>query len=70
MDDYASDVDEICCGKDGKGCPVGKGPAKCTPGCAVALHQFTSDCKGTLKVIMPASNDMRMKAIMETEKRW
>ena len=62
VDDYAKEVDKICCGKTGAGCRGGSRPKSCSPACTVAMHQFTSDCKDTLGVIMPP-NDPRRKDI-------
>ena len=45
VDDFAADVDKVCC--DGGNCGS-NGPKKCTAGCAVAMHQFLRDCKVTL----------------------
>jgi hypothetical protein len=47
IDDLAQDVTSICCG--GGACPDGNlVPTSCSPGCAVALHQFTMSCGPTL----------------------
>jgi hypothetical protein len=54
LDDNAMDVDYACCGIGG--CSADGPPATCTPGCAVALHQFTSDCGETLGMVL-APND-------------
>ena len=50
IDDYAQDVTSICC--EGAACPEGSlVPTSCSPGCAVALHQFTMACGSTLLII-------------------
>jgi hypothetical protein len=59
VDDYAADVDAICCGASGSLCPGGVPPNTCSPGCAVAFHQFTTSCAPTLDVIMPVGDARR-----------
>lgn len=50
IDDLAADVTSICCAGDT--CSEGSlVPISCSPGCAVALHQFTVSCGSTLLVI-------------------
>ena len=50
MDDLAQDVTSICC--DDGACLEGSlVPSSCSPGCAVALHQFTMSCGPTLLII-------------------
>ena len=50
MDDLAQGVTSICC--DDGACPEGNlVPTSCSPGCAVALHQFTMSCGPTLLII-------------------
>ena len=50
IDDLAMDVTSICCANGA--CPdSGLVPTSCSPGCAVALHQFTVSCGSTLLVI-------------------
>eukprot|EP01052_Picozoa_sp_SAG31_P025651 SAG31_NODE_2260_length_6065_cov_3.729802_2_plen_513_part_00 len=50
IDDLAQDVTSICC--TDHACPEGSlVPSSCSPGCAVALHQFTVSCGSTLLVI-------------------
>ena len=51
MDDLAADVDMICCGTctNGANCPGGGAvPTTCSPGCAVAMHEFVLGCGATL----------------------
>lgn len=59
VDDYAHDVDLVCCGEDGSQCPNGRAPDSCNEGCAISMHQFTTDCAGTLDVVMPSGDDRR-----------
>lgn len=62
IDDIALSVDNLCCGGSGKGhgiCVHGP-PRTCSPACAVAMHQFTRDCKKTLDVFMPAADPRRL----------
>eukprot|EP01047_Picozoa_sp_COSAG01_P030064 COSAG01_NODE_2083_length_8462_cov_17.020567_6_plen_207_part_00 len=69
INDYAKDVDTICCGGDGSNCPKHKAPAgKCSPGCAMAIHSFVKQCDKTLQVVMPGAHDMRRAAILQFEK--
>ena len=49
MDDLAADVDMICCGANGANCPGGAAvPTSCSPGCAVAMHEFVVSCGAAL----------------------
>jgi hypothetical protein len=50
IDDLAQDVTSICCTSGA--CPAGSlVPTSCSPGCAVALHQFSVSCGATLLAI-------------------
>jgi hypothetical protein len=60
---YVHDVDKICCGKHG--CPGGQAPRICSPGCAIAIHQFTKQFQKTLKIIVPSLQ----QAILKFESR-
>jgi hypothetical protein len=62
IDNYAREVDLVCCG--GKGCIGGHLPSKCSPGCALTYHQFLKNCGPTMKVIIPNTQDKRVKSIM------
>jgi hypothetical protein len=68
VDDYAGDVDAVCCGATGSMCPGGQAPSVCTPGCAVAMHQFVNDCSETIATIMP-TGDARAAMINDFESR-
>eukprot|EP01047_Picozoa_sp_COSAG01_P048850 COSAG01_NODE_4788_length_4743_cov_45.744832_2_plen_830_part_00 len=68
IDDYAQQVDHICCGAGGLRCRGGAPPSgKCTAACAVAAHAFATDCSATLKVIMPGVTDPRRLGILRFE---
>ncbi len=57
VDDLANDVSMICCGPNNEHCPDNAlVPNDCTPGCAVALHEFTSACGGTVSLIDNANS--------------
>ncbi len=57
IDDLANDVSMICCGPNNEHCPDhALVPNDCTPGCAVALHEFTSACGGTVSLIDNANS--------------
>jgi len=64
LDNYAQDVDEICCGADGSLCEGDAFPAECNPGCTVAFHQFERDCGDALAEIMP---EQRVAAMEDFE---
>ena len=50
LDDKATDITSICCADNS--CPEGSAvPTSCSPGCAVALHEFTVSCGPTLEII-------------------
>jgi hypothetical protein len=67
-DDYASKVDQICCGASGSRCPGNAPPTgKCTAACAVAVHAFTTDCQQTLQVVMPGATNPRRLGILRFE---
>jgi hypothetical protein len=56
IDDLAQDVTSICCTNGA--CPAGSlVPTSCSPGCAVALHQFTVSCGSTLLAITNRDQD-------------
>eukprot|EP01043_Picozoa_sp_COSAG02_P011277 COSAG02_NODE_413_length_22830_cov_57.043597_2_plen_261_part_00 len=66
VDDYAGDVDMMCCGADGVNCGAdGSPPASCTPACAVSLHQFIATC-GDM-IMNTLSPDERYQTIMAFE---
>eukprot|EP01047_Picozoa_sp_COSAG01_P071829 COSAG01_NODE_11257_length_1971_cov_2.328526_2_plen_197_part_00 len=70
IDDYAQQVDHICCGPGGSGCRGGAPPTgKCSAACAVAAHAFATDCQKTLQVIMPSVTDPRRLGILRFESR-
>merc|ERR1712146_158352 len=47
----------ICCGPNNEHCPDNAPvPNDCTPGCAVALHEFTSACGGTVRLVDNANS--------------
>eukprot|EP01050_Picozoa_sp_SAG11_P011709 SAG11_NODE_1258_length_5362_cov_16.457534_3_plen_264_part_00 len=52
IDDFAREVDSVCCGRDGSGCPHNGQPSECSTGCAVTIHQFTTKCSATLAIIL------------------
>ena len=50
LNDKATDTTSICCADNS--CPEGSlVPTSCSPGCAVALHEFTVSCGPTLEII-------------------
>ena len=50
LNDKATDITSICCADNS--CPEGSlVPTSCSPGCAVALHEFTVSCGPTLEII-------------------
>jgi hypothetical protein len=59
VDDFAAQVDSVCCGYDGSDCPDNMPPRSCSLACAVAVHQFTTDCQSTLDIVLPAEDPMR-----------
>ena len=59
VDDFAKEVDSVCCGNDNSGCPAGQPPADCSPGCAVTVHQFMMECSVTLAVILEPDDPFR-----------
>eukprot|EP01050_Picozoa_sp_SAG11_P017921 SAG11_NODE_2638_length_3142_cov_17.327637_2_plen_201_part_00 len=75
LDDFAADVDQVCCGRDGTNCPEGT-PSSCSAACAVSLHQFTTKCDATLEIAMPAEDPFRAQitafetSCMETVTRY
>jgi hypothetical protein len=67
-DDYAQQVDHICCGPGGSRCRGGAPPTgTCTPACAVAAHAFATDCQQILRVLMPSVTDPRRLGILRFE---
>ena len=57
IDDLANDVSMICCGPNNEHCADNAVlPDDCSPGCAVALHEFTSVCGGTVSLIDNANS--------------
>ena len=58
IDDLANEIDQIC-----GGMRVGE---ECTPVCAIAMHQFTTDCGAALDSIIP-QGDMRRATITQFE---
>lgn len=63
VDDFAKEVDDVCCGRDGSNCPNNGTPASCSAGCAVTIHQFTSDCADTLAVVLEPDDPFRLNVI-------
>ena len=63
VDDFAKEVDEVCCGRDGSGCPANGQPTTCSAGCAVTIHQFTTDCADTLAVILEPTDSFRQSIV-------
>ena len=58
LDDFAMDVDYSCCGADGSKCTAGGAPTECSAACAVAIHQFTTTCAGTLSHVLTPTDPL------------
>ena len=60
LDEKAAVVDTVCCGRDGSMCTeIGQPPQACSLSCAVALHQFTTECSETLNMVLEPSDPLR-----------
>ena len=59
IDDFAKQVDAMCCGDHNAGCPGGVPPTECSAACAVTIHTFTSECSETLAVILEPDDAFR-----------
>ena len=68
LDDYARAVDAVCCGPTGIKCGRGEAPSTCPPGCAMAFHQFVTECQATLAVVF-AEGDPRRNTLAQFQSR-
>jgi hypothetical protein len=59
LDDYSLNVDQLCCGSGGELCPAGQPPSECSPGCALALHSFTTQCASTIESVLQPDDPLR-----------
>ena len=49
----------MCCGSDSTGCVAGQPPTTCSAGCAITVHQFTTECAATLAVFLEEDDPFR-----------
>ena len=62
LDDLVSEVNLVCCG-EGQ-CADGGQPPDCSPGCAVATHQFMNTCGAVVEQVVGADAE-RFTALQE-----
>ena len=63
IDDFAKEVDKVCCGSDGAGCLADQPPTTCSAACAITIHQFTAECATTLAVILEPDDPFRLNVM-------
>ena len=63
IDDFAKEVDKVCCGSNGTGCLADQPPTTCSAACAITIHQFTAECGATLTVILEPDDPFRLNVM-------